>query len=158
MPFNASAPSPAASTPNLVTNDGWWPDLDLDAAREAMRLDGTVTPARLRDALRAGMLDVNTDGPVAAWAAAHRAAGAATLADVDAPKIDEVSRLVYLYGRAAYSFAKADLVERYVDYDTSASGIKRGELQECAPDEHRRNGRWAISQLLGRSRSTVELI
>ena len=64
--------------------------------------------------------------------------------------------VVFESGR--YVFATADLIERYVDYDTAASGLRKSELQQDAPDEHRRNGRWAARQLVGSPRSTVELI
>ncbi|MNY37541.1 Phage head completion protein (GPL) [compost metagenome] len=158
MPLIAPAPSPTGLSPAAVTNDGWWPDFDLNTARNTMRLDGTVTDARLRHVLAAGMLEVNMDAPVLAWRASREAAGATRLEEVTAPQVDGISRLVYLYRRAVYSFATADLIERYVDYDTAASGIKRAELQTSAPDEHRRNGRWAARQLVGAGRSTVELI
>jgi hypothetical protein len=158
MPFLAAAPSPSPEPIATVQNDGWWPDIDVEVARRTMRLDGTVTPERLAHALAAAILEVNMDGPVAAWAAQQAAAGATSLAAIVAPKVGNVSRLVYLYTRAVYAFATADLIERYVDYDTAASGLKKSELQHEAPDEHRRNGRWAARQLVGAARSTVELI
>ncbi|AOB29914.1 hypothetical protein AKI39_03235 [Bordetella sp. H567] len=158
MPFLASAPPTNEPSAATITNDGWWPDFDLATARQTMRLDGTVTDERLHHALAGAILEVNMDGPVQAWATARAAEGKTKLEDVSAPQVDGVSRLVYLYRRAIYSFATADLIERYVDYDTTASGIKRSELQQCSPDEHRRNGRWAARQLVGASRSTVELI
>lgn len=158
MPLIAPAPSPTESNADAVANDGWWPDFSLDTARATMRLDGTVTDERLRHVLAAAILEVNMDAPVVAWRAAREAEGATKLEAIAAPQVDGSSRLVYLYRRAVYSFAKADLIERYVDYDTAASGIKRAELQADAPDDHRRNGRWAARQLVGARRSTVELI
>ncbi|WP_198403762.1 head completion/stabilization protein, partial [Burkholderia oklahomensis] len=35
-----------------LTNDGFFPDIDLSALRDAMRLDGTVAHERLRHAAR----------------------------------------------------------------------------------------------------------
>lgn len=158
MPFAANAPSPSSESSPALQNDGWWPNIDVDEARVTMRLDGTVTPQRLAHVLTAAMLELNMDAPVAAWAARQVAAGFTKLEDVPAPQIADGSRLVYLYKRAVYSHATADLIERYVDYDTTVSGLKKSELRCEAPDEHRRNGRWAARQLVGESRSTVELI
>jgi hypothetical protein len=158
MPFAAFAPSPDPETNPIVQNDGWWPDINVVTAMATMRLDGTVTQPRLAHSLAAAMLEMNMDAPVAAWAAQQLAAGATKLEEVAAPQVGGESRLVYLYKRAVYSYAQADLIERYVDYDTTASGVKKSELQCEAPDDHRRNGRWAARQLVGEPRSTVELI
>ncbi|WP_331458332.1 head completion/stabilization protein, partial [Burkholderia sp. MSMB1498] len=86
--FVATAAPAVAATPidGALTNDGFFPDIDLSALRDAMRLDGTVARERLRHAARDAMLTVNDE--LAAWRARQRAAGAATLADVPAPHID----------------------------------------------------------------------
>lgn len=54
-----ASPAPVASpVDGVVTNDGWYPDVNLADMRDAMRLDGTVTAERIRHATR----DVVTDG------------------------------------------------------------------------------------------------
>ena len=45
-------PTPAAPAEvKAITNDGFFPDISMPAMRDAMRLDSTVTDARLRPAL-----------------------------------------------------------------------------------------------------------
>lgn len=142
-----------------IVNDGWWPDVDLATARDILRLDGTVTDARLQEALVIAIGSINTE--LAAWRALQvDANGVAydTLADVPAPQINETSRYVDLYQRAVRCTAGAHLVERYRNLDLTDSGQKKADEQTPSIDELRRDARWAIRDILGLSRSTVELI
>ncbi|MET1080319.1 MAG: head completion/stabilization protein [Pseudomonas sp.] len=140
----------------VVSNDGWFPDIDLVQLRAAERLGNTITDARLKPAVIAAIISVNTD--LALWQSLEVGKGAATLADVPAPLVDGQSAKVALYLRAVYSLAHADLIERYSDYDTTGSGEKSAdELSPQIADQHR-NARWAIRDLLGQRRTTVELI
>jgi len=156
-----TTPPAAPSTPvsaQTIRNDGFFPDIDMTAMRDAMRLDGTVTDARLRPAIVDAILFVNHS--LARWRT-EKAAGIAMLAEMPATSIDGESRLIALYRRAVYSTAKADLIERYRDYDTTASALndkKSMEWMDNAPADQRRNAQWAIADLVGRPRMTVELI
>lgn len=160
MSFIATANPPTAAAEPAVANDGFFPDIDPAAARAACRLDGTVTPARFRPALVAAIAGVNAE--LAAWAATQRAAGAATLADVPATSIAGASLLVHHYLRAVHECAMADLAEAYREIDvtpqTAGKAARVTDKLDLKVDEHRRNMRWAISDLLGIRRTTVELI
>jgi hypothetical protein len=151
--------TPAAPEVKDIANDGFFPDISMPAMRDAMRLDTTVTDARLRPALVDAILTANA--LLRDWQAVHLAAGVEKLADLAAPQIDGESRFVALYRRAVYSFAKADVFESYRDYDTTAGALtdkKNMEWMDTAPDVQRRNAHWAINDILGRTRATVELI
>lgn len=156
--FVATAAPAVAATPieGTLTNDGFFPDIDLPALRDAMRLDGTVTAERLRHAARDALLTVNDE--LAAWRARQRAAGAVTLADVPAPRIDGESAHVARYRRAVYHLTHADVTEKYRGYDTTKSGGQVAADLAATVDDARRAARWAISDILGLARSTVELI
>lgn len=159
MSFIAAAPPPATqpgATPGVIGNDGWFPDIVLSTMRDAMRLDGTVTDPRLAQAVVDAILHVNDE--LADWKAQQVAAGHAALADVPATTVNQESRHLVQYRRAVYSMAKADLVERYRDYDTTGEGHKKAEWQDNSPEEQRRNAHWAIADIQGRTRSTIELI
>jgi hypothetical protein len=156
MSFIASAPVSDAPADDTIANDGFWPDLSLAAAREAMRLDGTVNGPRLRHALVAAVIEAARD--VQGWKAARQGEGYATVAEVPGAKVDGKSVAEQCYLRAVYCYAKADLIERMADFDLTATGQKRAEWLDTTPDEQRRNASWAISALLGRARVTVELI
>ena len=155
----AAVPIEPAPAPGIVENDGWFPDIALSDMRDAMRLDGTVTDARLVQAVVDAILQVNRE--LGAWQALQTDAGIAALADVPATRINRESRLLAQYRRAVYSTAKADLIERYRDYDTTATSVsdkKSMEWLDEAPGAQRRNAQWAIADIVGRTHLTVELI
>ncbi|GHD59885.1 head completion/stabilization protein [Jeongeupia chitinilytica] len=149
-----------STPPKIATlsNAGFWPDIELDKARDVMRFTDTVTDIRLTEALVNAMASVNGETDMKAWRQGKQAVGFTTLADVPADQIDGESVLVQHYRRAVYCFAKANLVERYRDYDTTREGQKKTDTLDEQPDALRRDGRFAVRDLLGRSRITVELI
>ncbi|MET0322545.1 MAG: head completion/stabilization protein [Duganella sp.] len=158
MNFMANAPTSTPSTPTtdqIVTNDGFFPHISLDHVRETMRLDGTVTAARLRDAVVAAVVYVNRE--LLQWKLARQAMGVVNLENVP-PLIDGVSVQLVHYRAAVYRHTKADLTERYRDVDTTKSGDDHADELETTIDNDRRAMRWAISDFLGASRSTIELI
>jgi hypothetical protein len=143
-------------TDHTLTNDGWWPDIDTADLRATLRLDGTVTDARLNAAAVSAMRSTNRE--LRRFKAGHVAAGAAGLADVDADEINGESEFIGLYRRAVYCSAGAELVERYRNYDSTSSGHAEAEKLTESIDELRRDARWAIRDLLGVAHATVELI
>src|SRR5471032_964978 len=155
----AAAPAPPAPDTGIIENDGWFPNIALADMRDAMRLDGTVTDARLVQAVVDAILQVNRE--LADWQSQHAQAGIAALVDVPATRINRESRLLAQYRRAVYSTAKADLIERYRDYDSTATSLsdkKTMEWLDEAPGAQRRNAQWAIADMIGRTHLTVELI
>ena len=154
-----TTPAPPAAAPGIIENDAWFPDIALADMRDAMRLDGTVTDARLVQAVVDAILHVNRE--LADWQATHVQAGITALVDVPAARINRESRLLAQYRRAVYSTAKADLIERYRDYDSTATSVsdkKSMEWLDDAPGTQRRNAQWAIADMVGRTHLTVELI
>jgi hypothetical protein len=144
---------------SVVENDGFYTDIHLSQMRDAMRLDGTVTDVRLRQAVIAAILHVNDE--LRDWKLKQIAVGYASLAAVPADRIDRESVLIAHYRRAVYCTAKADLIERYRDYDSTASTLTDKKMMEAldnAPGEQRRNAHWAIADIIGRTHLTVELI
>ena len=161
MSFVATARPPVAATEPPVTNAPWFPDLNPATVRDACRLDGTITPARLLPALKAAMLSVNAELEQYRLEQQSRW-GYTSLAEVPAPMVGGESAQVLRYQRAVHACLPADLAEAYRNLDTLPSGTgKEGRVLEGLAvhvDEHRRNQRWAISDLLGLRRRTVELI
>ena len=139
-----------------IANDGFFPDIDPEEVRAAHRLDGTVTPERLRHSLIEAIASTNRE--LGAWKAAQILAGYQTLDAVPADMLDGESVQLSRYRRAVYSTAKASLSERYRDYDSTAAGNKKADEMENPIDDLRRDARWAINDILGISRTTVELI
>ncbi|NVM87466.1 hypothetical protein FHT32_001105 [Variovorax sp. SG517] len=156
MNLLGNPPTPAAGAETALANDGWFPDIDLAKLRATARLDGTVTPDRLRHSAVQAVLSVNAE--LALYKSAQLVLGREKLEDVPSPKVDGKSAQLALYLRAVYSAVQADLVERYRDYDTTGAGDRAADKLELRADDLRRDLRWAISDFLGIRRTTVELI
>ncbi|SFU80272.1 head completion/stabilization protein [Halomonas korlensis] len=145
-----------ATPPALLTNNGFWPEIDPADFRDAERVDGTVTAPRLTHALRVALADVNRQ--LADWQAAQLNDGATTVDDVALPVWAAAGHYALLYQRALYATAMASLLERYRDHSATNDGDERGEAKDLAADDYRRDARWAVSEILGERHTTVELI
>lgn len=129
--------------------------------RDACRLDGTVTTQRLIPALKDAMLSINAE--LQTWAQEQRSRwGYTALGDVPAPQVGGESAKVLHYQRAVHYCLMADLAELYRNISTTPSGSSKADrvMEELVTHlgEHRRKQRWAISDLLGHARCTVELL
>lgn len=148
------APPPAA---DAVMFDGWWPNMNITAVRDAVRIDTTVTPDRLRDAVRQAMLDVAA--ALADWRVDQEAAGYTSLAAVPARiMVDGVSDYVLRFNRAVYSVVGADLAERQIGSRLTSAGADRAEELSADIDIHTRNVAWAVRDFLGRPRVIAEAL
>lgn len=160
--FNAIAepivtPEPAPPAAELiVSNAPWFPSIDLAHMRHAVRLDGTVTHARLRDAVIAAIDEVNRE--LSTWRALHQAAGVETLAELPADAIGAESVQLARYRRAVYYLARADVTEKYRDFDSTKSGAADAAELVTTIDADRRNARQSINDMRGVPRTTIELI
>lgn len=146
----------AASTPHVITNDGFWPDIDLTDVRNAQRINSSVTDARVETALVNAMLTANRE--LAHRKLRYQAEGHTNLDAVPADEIGGRSILAILYTRAVYSAVSAEIAERYRSFDATNSGAAKAEEEEPTVDDYRRDSRFAIRDLLGISRTTVELL
>lgn len=154
MSFIATANPPIAADDAQVDNDPWFPAIDAKRTRDVCRLDGTVTAPRLANAIEAAIDTVNSE--LRDYQAAQQQAGITKLQDAGD------GRQLGRYLRAIYAHVLADLAEAYRDMDTTPSGDGKAERVrervEARIDEHRRALRWAIADIKGQRRTTVELI
>lgn len=151
--FVATAP---ATTPTSISSGDWYPDIDLTDARAVMRVDATITDARLTESIQLAMAAV--EDCLDAWQAQQVELGRASLADVPSKTIGDSTRLVLAYKRAVYATVQAELLERYRNFDSTGAAGKRAEPMDETVDDYRRNVRYAIRDILGRPRADVELI
>lgn len=154
LPDWDTAQVPDAET--TVINDGFFPDIDPAALRESARITGTITPARLRAAILGAIMTVEQD--LRAFAASSIAAGHATLAALPAAQLDGESVQLIRYQRAVAFYAKAELIERLRDFDTTAAG--GAQVDELTPSigELRRDALHAVRDILDKPRTTIDLI
>lgn len=155
--FDATPVAPAPpEAESVVTNDGWFPDVDPADVRRDSRVRESVTAPRLRRAIIDGIITVNRQ--LAGWKAAHLATGHATMAAVPADEIDGKSQLLQLYSGAIGAAAKVELVERYRDTDLTGAGQRQVDELDPALGELRRDMIHAVRDIRGEGRTVVELI
>jgi hypothetical protein len=150
------APQKATGTPDIIPNNSFWPDVDLAKFRSVMRVDGTVTPERLRQVVLTAMAEVNAE--LYPWRERQELAGRNSLADVPAERLAGVSVRLHHYENAVWCWTRAVLNERYQDFDATASAVKRGEELADASGDLWRDARWAVSRVQDMPHCTVELI
>lgn len=155
MSFIASSTVPT-SIEAVIQNYPFFPQLNLSDFRAAMRVDAVATTERAQHALLTALLEVNTR--LRLWVAKQQAAGINTLAAVPEKPCHPAGTNNNLYLQAVYCLAKAQLVERYRDYDSTKNGHDKADELEPVADDYRRDAAWAINDLIGAPRTTVELI
>ncbi|MDR3429028.1 head completion/stabilization protein [Silvimonas sp.] len=150
-------PGPAAHGPSdEITSHSFWPAISLNTARDVVRIGDSIPDPRLRHALIEAIASVNDE--LSAWRLRQISLGYPVLADVPAETVSEQSVLLQRYQRAVFATAKADLIERYADYDASGKGQK--DTLELTPqiDQLRRDARFAIRAILNERHCTIELL
>ncbi|PHM36200.1 head protein [Xenorhabdus mauleonii] len=150
------APQPAKETDETISSDPFFPAIRLARYRDEMRTDGTVTAARLKQALANAIVEANRE--LNRWRLLNIAKGYATLGTLPASRIGQESELVYLYHRAVFCLTKANLTERYRDIDTTQPGTKKAEAMETTIDDLWRDAQWALRRIQGQDHAIVELI
>ena len=156
-PLISVPPAPASPPGTKITVDGWYPEIDCNAMRDALRIGEIVTHARLVAAVQSGLITVT--GELRDWRAQQEAAGHATLAAVSGEdKIGNEARLVLLFTRAVRMMAAAELVELLRDISATNDGVGRDESQLQTAADYRRMATWATRDMLGTTRVAVELI
>lgn len=148
---NESAPAGES-----LANNGFWPSIDPADFRATTRVDSTITEERVAGALSAAMIEANDR--LKDWQSEQVEEGHAEAGDVPEPSHRPQGSTVTLYKRAVYALAKANLIERYRDYDSAPAENDRAEDIANTIDDYRRDAAWAIRDIVGRPRATVELI
>lgn len=136
--FVASGPV----TGGHINTDPFWPSIDLEQLRATLRIDNSVTPARLETAVIAAAINLNRE--LKSWKDKQMAAGYATLADVPDDKIKDVSVQAHLYSRAIEAGTGAEACERFRDYSATNTGSDKAK--ENCPDHRRLSPRSALGR------------
>lgn len=139
-----------------ISNISFFPAIDINDVRKTQRLDGTITNERLKRAITSAIVSVNDD--LHAWRVNHQSSGVASINDLDAEKINGESRYLTLYNIAIYNLANALLNEQYINFDATAKAKTDIDTNIESAGNLYRNARYAIRDILGKSRSTMELI
>lgn len=120
-----------------------------------MRLEQTVAPARLREAIKSGMAETNAE--LYEYREQKIAAGFTRLADVPADDIDGESIKVFTTSAPCVRW-RPSLYERYRGVDASAKGDKKADSIDSTIDELWRDMRWAVARIQDKPRCIVSQI
>ncbi len=137
----------------VIKNTFFFPDVDPVRVRELMRLEHTVSAARLRHAIKTGMAETNAE--LYDYRARQMAAGFRQLTEVPAESLDGEHRLVFHYLNAVTAMATATLYERYRGVDATGKGDKKADSLTATIDELWRDMRWSVSRLQDKPRCIV---
>ena len=148
--------SPATPSEKPIYSSDFWPEINPGKIREKQRIDNTITPERLRDALVEAIACTNQ--ALADWRTQQQTRGIKSLENIAAEEIDQTSILVHRYQRAVGCLAKALLLERARDFDATGKGERKAEFLTDPIDDCRRDHLAALADIVGRNRITVELI
>lgn len=157
--FNQPTPDGPVTLPHtedqeaVIKNTFFWPDVEPSRLRKLMRLEGTVTPERLRHAALSAIAEVNAE--LFLYREAQQADGYRHLQEVPGEQLDGESEKLHHYLRAVSSVATATLYERYRSYDSSGKGNDKAGALDSTVDELWRDARWSIQQLQGRPRCII---
>ncbi|MGK0735865.1 head completion/stabilization protein [Yokenella regensburgei] len=137
----------------VIKNTFFFPDVDPKRVRELMRLEQTVSPARLRNAIKTGMAETNAE--LYDYRARQMAAGFTQLTDVPAEEIDGENQRVFHYLSAVTAMATATLYERYRGVEATGKGDKKADSVETTIDDLWRDMRWSVARLQDKPRCIV---
>lgn len=162
--FIANQPNPPAQSvvgqTALPVLDDFYPAIDLAVLRTAIRIDGTVIAERLHAAASAAQLQLAAElAPLkqaGIWQHLWQLDPYNRATPITTKPTHSAAEALYL--RAAHSLVAAEVADRYRGYDATAQGHQRADQIEPTADTLRRDARWAIRDLLGTPRTTVELV
>lgn len=144
---------PPASDEAVIKNTFFFPDIDPKRVRELLRLEHTVSPARLRHAIKTAISETNAD--LYDYRELQMGAGVNALADVKAETIDGEHEKVALYLEAVVAMTSATLYEKYRSADATGKGDKKAEGIDPTIDNLWRDMRRAVARLQGKPRCIV---
>lgn len=137
-----------------LTNNGFWPDLNLKDFQEQRALPPDMAAKTLAGALLSAVVEVNAD--LVSVEAKHRAAGHASAASVPGVMMDGMNGLCAQYTKAVFARAKADLMGEF-------ASVGRRESHPGQESEETRAGLLAessvaIRHIKGLKRATVKKV
>lgn len=150
MSFVANGNS-TKSNITIASKRQFFPTIALDDIKQDVRIDGSVTDARVKQALLEEIIDVNR-------LLADLVQPDKTLIGLATDIIDGKADTDILYFSAVANGVAAKIAEKYRSYDSTNSGNKRAEELSATINEYKRNKVFAIQQLKGENHSIVELI
>ncbi|MBV1933406.1 MAG: head completion/stabilization protein [Parvibaculaceae bacterium] len=134
------------STAQDVPNIPFFPPFSTADLRTSMRIMDAIPTDRLFGELQRAVLATNRE--LHYWRIAQEESGHATLADISADTYGEETELSIHYRQAAFHRAKAFLIEKSTDFDSTGEGSAQGKDMEPNVEDHFRIVREEIAAIL----------
>ena len=144
---------PVPDDEQVIKNTPFFPDVDPKRVREEMRLEQTVSPVRLRRAIKAAIAETNAE--LSDWREYQQDTGYSRLEAVPTDKLDGESVRVFHYLNAVCAMPAATLYERYRGVAASAKGDKKADSIDSTIDEMWRDMRWSVARIQDKARCIV---
>lgn len=155
-PVTPPAP-PEECNAQLVVADGFFPPIDCAMLRDRMKVGPAITDARLREAVIGAMTTALIE--LADWRTVQVLAGFDSASTIPGkPEIDGENWYALLWRRAVSNYACAALAETYRDLTATGAADDRAEAKGLSAEDYRREGRYAVRDILAAPRSWIELI
>lgn len=149
----SGAPGAPEPPPVVIGDDGFWPALTVAECRSATGLGSMWGGDRVHAALSAAAAEVVA--VAAGWRAGQ---SAATLDQAPGLVVNGQSAAVLHFKTAVYTRVRAQFCDRTRDYDSTKSGHARADALEATAESWMQASNEALSRLIGRGRTVVELI
>ena len=145
--------------PQVISNEGFWPQLDLQDFQADRSIPADIPVQALTDALLSAMAEIN--GALKARRAHHEAEGFADAQSLPGPSVRldngrRINSTQATYRRAVFARAKADLMAEWTSVERMKPDAQpgAGETRDALLTE----SAFAVRQLMGRPRAGVTLI
>ena len=156
------------------SNDGWFPDLDINALQKRLRLDSSITIESIFESVLQSVILINQN--LAEFASKKKEAGYNTLADVpsisyqfinegddfadpaDPAEVTPKTRLVKLYENAIFYRVKGDLTRENSHHTLLEEGKKRQNDYDTQSGDFYRQSTVAVRLILGKKATRSRLL
>ena len=138
----------------VISNDGFWPDLDLSEFQVERAMSPNINARLLRDAIVSAVVEINLT--LEQYKKTQISNGVDAASKCGVVSVDAISSTVIIYKKAVFARAKADLVGEFVSI--ASRDDKLGESQKEMKAALLAESTREIRKLLGLRRCGVALI
>ena len=138
----------------IVKNNGFFPELSLSQFINMMRSDGNIDKEASQGQLQTAMIYVNSS----LLKLKKNNPQAVHFDNIKCDYYGDESENFILYRTAVFYRAKADVIGKWRNFDTTKSGHNKADQMELKMCEFLAKSNEAISKLLGKSKIFIALI
>jgi len=147
---------PTVPIEHPITNDGFWPDLDVAEFQRGYRMPAEYLVELLVDGITTAMHEVNTD--LAKRKSGWQRVGINNVAKADSTVLPEPHFFVASYKRAVYCRAKSYLLTQFATVVRREAAENLAKESADTTDTFLSFSQQAVRLIQGRSRITAELV